>query len=517
MHIRDWAEKIPETPAIIMARSGRTVTFREMDDNSNRGAHLLRSLGLKRGDAFALWSTNNEWFHQITWAMQRSGLYMTPVGSKLKAAEAAYIIDDCDARVLILDADLGQSALDLLADIGTLCPKLEKVFALGAPLGDLERWEDALAKMPASEIPDQSFGQPMIYSSGTTGRPKGIRKPLIDAPIDTCVPPMYQATSPVEPDTAFLATAPMYHVGTLMMTMTEQQMGGTIILMEKFDAEVALATIDKYRPARSQWVPTMFIRMLALPDEVRAKFDVSSLKLAIHSAGPCPLKIKHQMIEWWGPILFDIYGGTEGAGATVIDSHDWLRKPGSVGRAVMGVIHICDDDGNELPPGETGTIYFEGGGQFSYYNDPEKTKDAQNPANPAWRTYGDIGHIDEEGFLFLSDRRSYMIVSGGVNIYPQEAENLLILHPKVHDAAVFGVPDEDLGEVVKAVVQPVDWADAGPDFEKALIAYCKESLSSLKCPRTVDFEKELPRDIMGKMMKRELRNRYWQDTVSAAS
>lgn len=516
MHIRDWAKTAPDTPALIMAESGETVTFAEMEKASNRGAQLLRSLGLQRGDCFALWSTNNARFHEITWSMQRSGLYMTPIPSKLKAAEAAYIVNDSGAKVLILDAKVNH-AQALAEEIATLCPGVEKVYALQGDFCDLERWETATAAMPDTEIADQSAGQPMIYSSGTTGRPKGVRKALPETPFDQHNPPFYQALSPVEPATGYMTTAPMYHVGTLMMTLAEQQMGATIVLMEKFDPENLLIAVDRYKPRRSQFVPTMFVRLLKLPEEVRAKYDVSSLDLAIHSAAPCPVKIKLAMIEWFGPILFDIYGGTEGAGATVITSPEYLKKPGSVGRSVQGIIRICDEAGDELPVGETGTIFFETDADFSYYNDPEKTKESRNPKHPGWRTYGDIGHIDEDGYLFLSDRRAFMIISGGVNIYPQEAENALILHPKVEDVAVFGVPDADLGEVVKAVVQPRDWADAGPALAEELIAYCKGQLSTLKCPRTVDFEQALPRDITGKMMKRELKARYWEEAAQASA
>jgi long-chain acyl-CoA synthetase len=515
MHIRDWARQAPERPAIIMTGSGEVVTFADLEAASNRGAHLLRSLGLYRGDGFALWSTNNARFHEITWTMQRSGLYMTPIAAKLKAEEAAYIVNDSNSRVVIVDAGVKHAA-DFVAQVKALCPGVEHVFALQGPLAGLERWEDATARMPTTEIADQSTGQPMVYSSGTTGKPKGVRKELPERPFDDHTPPFYQALSPVDAGTGYMTTAPMYHVGTLTMTLQEQQMGATIILMEKFDPEDLLKAVDKYKPRRSQFVPTMFIRLLKLPEDVRAKYDVSSLDLAIHSAAPCPVKVKLAMIEWFGPILFDIYGGTEGAGATVITSPEYLKKPGSVGRSVDGIIHICDDKGDELPVGETGTIYFETANDFSYFNDPEKTKDSRNPKHPGWRTYGDIGHVDEDGYLFLSDRRAFMIISGGVNIYPQEAENALILHPKVEDVAVFGVPDEDLGEVVKAVVQPRDWADATPELAAELIAYCKDQLSTLKCPRSIDFEQELPRDVTGKMMKRELRGRYW-DAASQAS
>jgi len=517
MHIKDWAERTPDTPALIMAGSGETVTYAELEAASNRGAHLLRSLGLKRGDAFALWSTNNARFSEISWAMQRSGLYMTPIASKLKAAEAAYIVNDCQARVLIVDASIGPAAAELARDIAKLCPAVEKLYAIREPLDGVERWEEATAAMPATPIPDQSQGRPMVYSSGTTGRPKGVRIPLSDIAFDETPPALFNNPVASEPGTVFIITAPLYHVGTFSMLMHEQRAGVTVVLMEKFDPEKLLAAIQKYRARHVQCVPTMFVRLLKLPEEVRASYDVSSLKLAVHSAAPCPVDVKKAMIDWWGPILFEIYGGTEAAGLAVIDSHEWLRKPGSVGRVVLGIPHICDEAGDELPQGETGILYFESNQSYSYFNDPEKTKEVQNPKHPSWRTYGDIGRIDEDGYLFLSDRRSFMIISGGVNIYPQEAENVLSLHPDVQDVAVFGVPDPDMGEQVKAVVQPVDWAKAGPALEAELIAYCKSKLASLKCPKSIDFEPTLPRDITGKMMKRELRARYWDEAQPAAA
>jgi long-chain acyl-CoA synthetase len=518
MHIRDWAQRTPDAPAIIMAGSGETVSFAELEAASNRGAQLLRKHGMKRGDSFALWSGNNPRFLEIIWANQRSGGYVTPIAAKLKAPEAAYIINDCGARIVIVDASLGEAAQELARNAKTLCPKVEQFYSLGGDLPGMPRWEDATAQMPSAEIPDQSNGMQMIYSSGTTGRPKGVRMPLSDDPFDGTNPYLehHRAKHDVTPGTVFLCTAPLYHTGPLNFVLTEQRLGAPVLVFEKFDAEAVLAGIQTYRVQRSQWVPTMFTRMLKLPEAVRKSYDVSSLRLALHSAAPCPVPVKKQMIDWWGPILFEIYGGTENAGSTVIDSHEWLKKPGSVGRVMTGTIHICSEEGEELPVGETGVIYFEGGSQFSYFNDPDKTKDSLNPKHPTWKTFGDIGRIDEDGYLFLSDRRAFMIIAGGVNIYPQEAENLLTMHPAVTDVAVFGVPDPDMGEQVKAIVQPADWSRAGPELEAELIAYCKSSLASLKCPKSIDFERELPRDPTGKMMKRELRARYWPQGAEPA-
>jgi acyl-CoA synthetase (AMP-forming)/AMP-acid ligase II len=278
--------------------------------------------------------------------------------------------------------------------------------------------------------------------------------------------------------------------------------------MESFDAAEALALIERHRVTLSQWVPTMFIRMLKLDRAERLAFDVSSQRVALHAAAPCPIAVKEQMIEWWGPILVEYYGATEGHGSTQIDSRDWLAHKGSVGRALDCRIHILDDDGRPLPDGEIGTVWFEGGSHFEYHKDPAKTADARNAQG--WSSVGDMGYLDAEGYLYLTDRKAHMIISGGVNIYPQEAENVLVMHPEVADVAVIGVPNEEFGEEVKAVVQPVDMRRAGPLLERELIAWCRARLSHLKCPRSVDFEAELPRSDAGKLYKRRLRERYWQ-------
>jgi acyl-coenzyme A synthetase/AMP-(fatty) acid ligase len=501
-----------------MAGSGETLTFDELERASNRGAHLLRQLGLQRGDAFALWSTNNPRFLEIVFSMQRSGLYLTPIASKLKPAEAAYIVGDSGARVLIVDAGIGPAAEELARNAAALCPKVEAFFSIRGDLPGFRRWEEATAAAPETPIADQSGGATMIYSSGTTGKPKGVRQPLPTEPFDeeNFYHKFHRAIFSTEPGTTFMVTAPLYHTGPLTMAMADLRMGGDVLVFEKFDAEKVLEAIETHEVRRAQFVPTMFTRMLKLPDEVRGRYDVSSMKAAMHSAAPCPVEVKRAMIEWWGPVLYEIYGGTENAGSTLIDSHAWLAKPGSVGRMMQGKVHVCAEDGTELGPNETGLLYFEGGTNFSYLNDPDKTRDSRHPTQLHWATFGDIGRVDEDGYIFLSDRRAFMIICGGVNIYPQEAENLLTLHPKVADVAVFGVPDPDMGEQVKAVVQPADWSQAGPELEAELIAYCRGQLASLKCPKSIDFERELPRDPTGKMMKRELRDRYWQKAPAAA-
>jgi long-chain acyl-CoA synthetase len=382
---------------------------------------------------------------------------------------------------------------------------------VGGAIPGFESWEEALAAQPPTPIPDELEGQDMLYSSGTTGRPKGIKNPLPERRIGT-PPPLLQALAAgmfgCSRDTVYLSTAPLYHAAPLRFTMMMMRLGATSIVMDHFDPRLALELIERYRVTLSQWVPTMFIRMLKLPEAERLAFDVSSQKVALHAAAPCPIEVKERMIAWWGPILVEYYGATEGHGSTQIDSREWLAHKGSVGRPLNCTIHILDDGGRELPVGEIGTVWFEGGSRFEYHNDPRKTSGAHN--EKGWSTVGDMGYVDAEGYLYLTDRKAHMIVSGGVNIYPQEAENVLVMHPAVADVAVFGVPDEEFGEQVKAVVQPVDMASAGPELERELIDFCRARLTHLKCPRSVDFVEELPRTDAGKLYKRRLRERYWQ-------
>ena len=517
MFIDHWARETPDSLAIRMAGSGETVSFADLERASNQGARLMRKLGLKRGDVFAIWSGNNPRYLELALTMQRAGLYMCPIAAKLTAPEAAYIVSDSGARVLIIDATIGAQAEDMARNAATLCPIVERIFTIRGDLPDVARWEAEAGALPATPIADQSLGQTMIYSSGTTGRPKGVHRALSDNPHDgdDGLQLMHRHLFKSTPGSTFLATAPLYHSGPLHFVLAELKLGATVLVFEKFDAEQVLAGIERHQVARGQFVPTMFTRMLKLPEDVRARYDVSSLGLALHSAAPCPVEVKRAMIEWWGPVFVEIYGGTENAGSTMIDSHEWLRKPGSVGKSTLGVIHVCGEDGRELPPGETGLIYFEGNAGFDYLNDDGKTRDSRHPDHPSWATFGDIGHVDEDGYLFLSDRRAFMIICGGVNIYPQEAENALTMHPKVADVAVFGVPDADMGEQVKAVVQPAEGAEPGQALEAELIAWCRTQLASLKCPKSIDFEDSLPRDPTGKMLKKQLRDRYWQ-TIPAA-
>jgi acyl-coenzyme A synthetase/AMP-(fatty) acid ligase len=512
VHINRWASETPDQIAIHMAGSGETVTFADLERASNQGAHFLRALGLKRGDRFAIWSTNNPRYLEIAFAMQRSGLYMCPIASKLTAPEAAFIVNDSASRILIIDASIGAQAEALARDITEFCPRLENAFSIRNDLPGMVRWETETAKMACPPISDQSTGQTMIYSSGTTGRPKGILRTLSQDPFDApnTLTGMHSRIFGSKEGTVFVATAPLYHTGPLHFVLTELRLGATVLVFEKFDAEAVLEGIERFKAERGQFVPTMFARMLKLSEDVRARYDVSSLKLALHSAAPCPVAVKQAMIDWWGPVLFEIYGGTENAGSTMINSHEWLKKPGSVGKSAGGPIHVCGEDGAELPVGETGVVYFEGDADFGYLGDEVKTRDARHPQHPNWATFGDIGRIDDEGYLFLSDRKAFMIICGGVNIYPQEAENVITMHPKVADVAVFGIPDPDMGEQVKAVVQPAEGVSGDETLEAEIIAFCKSHLASLKCPKTIDFQAELPRDATGKMLKKQLRDSYWQ-------
>ncbi|MET0188313.1 MAG: acyl-CoA synthetase, partial [Pseudonocardia sediminis] len=435
--------------------------------------------------------------------------YVTAVNHHLSADEAAYIVDDCGARAVVVSA----SKADLAVAVADVTPGVTLRLAFGGEVPGHLDLATELARHPAQAPEDQPRGGDMLYSSGTTGRPKGIRPPLperqVHEPGDPYVA-VFGAMYGFGADTVYLSPAPLYHAAPLRFGGVVQALGGTVVVMGRFDAEGALATIERFRVTHSQWVPTMFVRMLKLPDDVRARYDVSSLRVAVHAAAPCPVEVKQAMIDWWGPVLYEYYSSTEGNGITFIDSEQWLARPGSVGRGgVLGDVRICDDDGKVQPPGEVGTVYFERDElPFVYHNDPEKTAQAQHPEHPAWTTTGDLGYVDDDGFLFLTDRKSFMIISGGVNIYPQEIENVLTLHPSVHDVAVIGVPDPEMGESVKAVVQVAPGVDPGPGLAEALIAYVRERIAGYKTPRSVDFVDELPRTPTGKLVKRELRDRY---------
>ncbi|MFN3516757.1 MAG: acyl-CoA synthetase [Novosphingobium sp.] len=505
MHPSIHAKTQPDRPAIIMAGSGETITFAELDRRSNQVAQLLRSRGIKIGDTVALCMENHPWFFCLTWGFQRSGVHYVGISSRLTPPEIAYILKDSGARILFGSAYLAET----LDEVARLAPEVEQLrFDTPGPLSA----EDALAAMPDTPIADERAGVDMLYSSGTTGRPKGVKIPLPEDPDIAQANALVGLTMMafgIKPDSVYLSPAPLYHAAPLRWSMTIQKLGGTVVVMEKFDPEAALAAIEKYKVTDSQFVPTHFVRMLKLPEEVRRKYDVSTLKCAIHAAAPCPVPVKQAMIDWWGPVIYEYYAGTEGNGFTFVTSQEWLQKPGTVGKALTGIVRVCDENGDEVPRGTEGQIFFEpteGMVPFEYHNDPEKTRDSRN--KHGWTSLGDVGYQDEDGYLFLTDRKSFMIISGGVNIYPQEIENLLVTHPKVADAAVIGAPDPDFGERVVAVVQPLNMAEAGPALAEELTAFLAPQLSRVKMPRQIDFREQLPRELTGKLYKRLLRDEY---------
>jgi len=500
------ARGTPEKAAIVMASTGEVVNYRELDERSNRCAQLLWDVGLRPGDGIALFLENHPRFFEIAWAAQRSGLYYTAVSSRLTPPEVEYIVDDCGARVFFTSYTKRDVAEVLLKRL----PGVRRRLMLSGIVPGYEPYEESVAAYPARPLAIEFEGSDLLYSSGTTGRPKGVKPPLPGKPAGS-VPALLRLVTHLYgagPDTVYLSPAPLYHAAPLRFNLSVQRLGGTCIVMEHFDALEALRLIERFRVTFSQWVPTMFVRMLKLPERERSRFDLSSHRAAVHAAAPCPVEVKEQMIAWWGPILHEYYGGTEGNGLTALDSREWLAHRGSVGKPVLGEAHIVGEDGSELPVGETGMVYFANGPGFEYHNDPEKTRSSRN--EKGWSTLGDIGYVDRDGYLYLTDRKAHMIISGGVNIYPQETENVLVTHPKVADVAVIGVPNEDFGEEVKAVVQPFDMADAGPELASELMDYCRQRLADLKCPRSVDFEAELPRHPTGKLYKRLLKDRYWK-------
>ncbi|MFS8197733.1 acyl-CoA synthetase [Streptomyces sp. CWNU-52B] len=495
----------PARTAVVTADGGRTLTYGQLEDRSLRLADHLRSAGLRVGDHLALLADNDPRVLEVYWAALRSGLYLTVVNHHLTADEAAYIVRDCGARALIVSAPL--------AGLGRSVRESVPEAALHLDFDD-GSYERALAAASPRPPEHQPRGVDMLYSSGTTGLPKGIAPTLPDGDVReemSMYQLLFQPMYGFDEDSVYLCPAPLYHAAPLRFCFVVTATGGTVVLMDSFDPRGALAAIERHRVTHSQWVPTMFVRMLKLPDEVRAAYDVSSLKVAIHAAAPCPVEVKRRMMDWWGPILYEYYSATEANGITFIGPEEWLRKPGSVGRGgFLGELRICDDEGKVLPVGETGTVYFERDElPFRYHHDEDRTRQAQHPEHPHWTTTGDIGHVDEDGYLFLTDRRAFTIISGGVNIYPQEIEDCLTLHPQVADVAVVGVPDAEMGEAVKAVVQPAPGAVPGPGLERELLAFVRARIAHYKAPRSVDFTDSLPRTPTGKLAKSRLRKAYW--------
>jgi long-chain acyl-CoA synthetase len=494
----------PDKPAGIMAQTGEALTYAELDAASNQGAHLLRALGLRRGDVLAVLLDNSLEVFEIAWAAQRAGLYLTSVSTKLTAADVRYIVTDAGASVLI-----ASSRFEALASEATRGLPVGVILAGDLPGGD--SWRSRRARFPRTPIEDQSPGADMLYSSGTTGRPKGVKPPLPSGDLAAPTPlvAMGQSLYGMGTESIYLSTSPLYHAAPLRWALTIQRLGGTVVVMDAFDAAFALELIERFRITHSTWVPTHFVRLLQSPAAVRDRFDLSSMQAAIHAAAPCPVAIKQAMIAWWGPIIHEYYAGTEQCGITAIATEEWLRKPGSVGRAVLGEVKIVGDDGEEAPTGVEGLVYFAGGPRFEYHNDPEKTAKAHNARG--WATLGDVGRLDEDGYLYLTDRKDFMIISGGVNIYPQEIENLLITHPKVADVAVIGAPDPEMGEQVVAVVQARSGVAPGPALADELRSFARERLGGVKTPRRFEFRDQLPREPTGKLMKASLRKEFWAE------
>ncbi len=504
MYPGTWAQRTPDKPALIMAGSGRTLTYGELDDRSLRLARHLRDQGLETGDVVALISDNCPESYEVYWAALRSGLYVTAVSNHLSADEMAYIVADCGAKALVVSARV-ETVARLDVDVAHR-------IAYGGELSGHDDYETVLAAAGNDPLPEQPHGDDLLYSSGTTGRPKGIKMPLpaisVDEPGYSYVT-IFGTLYGFDESTVYLSPAPVYHAAPLRFGGVIHALGGTLVMMERFDAEGALRAIEQHGVTHTQMVPTMFVRMLKLPEEVRASYDLSSLRRVVHAAAPCPIDVKRQMIDWFGPIIEEYYASTEANGATRIDSETWLRKPGSVGQPMLGTPHIVDEEGKDLPAGEVGTIYFERDDHsFAYHNDPARTEQTKHPDHPTWTTVGDLGYVDDDGFLFLTDRKAFMIISGGVNIYPQEVEDLFSLHPAVVDIAVIGVPDDEMGERVVAFVQAAPGVETGAGLAEELTSYARERIAHFKVPREFHFRASLPRTPTGKMVKGRLREEY---------
>ncbi len=510
MFARQHALAHPGKPAIIMATSGETVSYAEFEARTNQAAHLLRDAGLRRGDHISVLMENSIRMLEIEAGAERAGLYYTLINSYLTAGEVAYIVTNSSSRLLFSSA----AKQAVAAAAAAQCPQLERLLLAGTMAGStpgaFESYEAVVAGYPADPVAGESLGAAMLYSSGTTGQPKGVLRDLPEVSPGEALPVMdfVRGLFGFRDGMTYLNPAPLYHSAPQASVAAALRLGATVVVMEHFDAEQWLALVERYRVTHCQMVPVMFSRLLRLPEQTRARYDTSSLECIVHAAAPCPVHVKKAMIDWLGPVLTEYYGATEANGFTFCDSADWLAHPGTVGRPILGELLILDDDGNDCPTGDDGTIWFRGATAFQYFGDPAKTADSRRDSGST-STVGDVGHVDADGYLYLTDRKSYMIISGGVNIYPQETENLLSGHPAVLDVAVIGVPNDDLGEEVKAVVQLADPAAASPELAAELITYCRDRLAHFKCPRTIDFVPDLPRSPTGKLYKRFLRDAYW--------
>ena len=501
----------PEKPAIVMAESGESISYAELDEEANRLSRMFHDAGLGAGDHVAFCLENHPRFLSVCWGAHYAGLIYTAMSSRLTTDEMAYIIDNSGARAFITSTYKAEQA----AELTNLMLQVDLRLMIGGVIDGYESFEEAMAAASSEPLADRVAGSDMLYSSGTTGRPKGVVPERVEQPLEeagSAVATMGVVLFGMTPDTIYLSPAPLYHAAPLRFCLGVQCVGGTVVVMERFDPVDYLGAVERFGVTHSQVVPTMFVRMLKLPNSQRDGFDVSSLDCVVHAAAPCPMLVKEQMIEWWGPILHEYYAGTEGNGFCYLNSEQWLDHRGSVGAPINCEVHIVDDEtGNEVPVGSEGTVYFGGGGVFEYHGDPEKTAGSRHPKG--WSTLGDVGKVDDDGFLYLTDRKAYMIISGGVNIYPQEAENVLTMHEAVVDVAVIGVPNDDFGEEVRAVVTPVSMPEDPQHaraLERELVEFCRAQLADVKCPRSVDFREDLPRHPTGKLYKRLLRDEYWK-------
>ena len=508
------AAAAPERVVLVLAETGARFTAGEVADSALRMAQWLHAQGLQPGERFAVVLENRVEILALALAARHAGLYAAVLSTHLTPTEVAYIVQDCGAQLVVASHKTLPQLAELQASHPLPCWTVDEATPQAASL------QAALQALQgqSADFSDRPLGRDLLYSSGTTGRPKGVLKPLWPAHLRGQTDPEALGTACImgmDEHTVYLSPAPLYHAAPLRYTLRVLELGGQAVIMERFDAETALALIERYRVTHSQWVPTMFSRMLKLPESVRRRYDLSSLRMAIHAAAPCPVDVKHAMLDWWGDILLEYYAGSEACGTTMISSAEWRQRPGSVGRPTTGRLHIVGDDGQELPAGEIGQVYFSDGGQFSYLNDEEKTRQAINERG--WITYGDIGHVDAEGYLFLSDRRADLILSGGVNLYPQEIENALLRHPDVQEVAVVGVPHSDFGEQPLAAVVLRQDAQASLATAHAIATRAAEVLARMKLPQRVVFVDALPRLETGKLLRRKLKERFREEPQAGFS
>jgi acyl-CoA synthetase (AMP-forming)/AMP-acid ligase II len=507
MAIDQYASRWPGKAATVMAQTGQSISYGQLEGDSSRLAGALRKK-LTVGNRVALLMENCAEYFTAVWAARRAGLRTVPVNVHLNADETSYILRNSNARALVTSTTLSNVASSSIDET-----ELEIFISIDAQFGQFESLAEILRQHTPLPVDQSAQGTYMFYSSGTTGRPKGILRPLPTQPFGTLTSQeeVRRAQFGFDSTTIYLCPSPLYHAAPLAWSVGIQAVGGTVILMPRFDAELALESIERHRVTHAQFVPTHFVRLLRLPDDTRSKYDLSSLKSVVHTGAPCAPEVKREMISWFGPIIHDYYGSSEGAGVTTVDAATWLKKPGTVGKAIVGRAHILDDDGRESPCGVVGTIWFEGIDRVAYHDDAKATAALFN--DRAWASVGDVGWLDQDGYLYLTDRKNHTIISGGVNIYPQEVENALVLHDAISDVAVIGVPNKEYGEEVKAVVQLATGVAASQSLKDEILSFCRARLAAYKCPRTVDFVSELPRLPNGKLLKRRLRDHYWPRTT----